>query len=117
MAAKCIIAVVKDNDYKIAQYSRYNATPLGQGLNILNFLNRNKYSMITFSIKINDLEWITDDDLISYSEEFGLYKEKANTIKVQQKIYKKYPQLDADSNKSILELVFLKEIRKVKNRS
>lgn len=115
MAAKCIIAVVKDNDYKIAQYSTYNATPLGQGLNILKFFNNHKYSIVTFSVITNNLEWITNDDLINYLEEFGLYKKNANLNKIHDKIYKKYPQLDPDSDKSILELVFLKGIKKVKN--
>lgn len=105
MGTRNLICVVKDNDYKVAQYSQWDGYPEGQGIVILNFLREN--DMTKFREQVDMCEFITDDDFFNKAyAELGIdttsgYINLEDSIKFSNK----YPQLSRDIGGGILEFI------------
>lgn len=62
MGTRHIIAVVKDNDYKVAQYGQWDGYLDGQGQDIVEFL-RDRFDRKKFEAQLAKLYWITDEEI------------------------------------------------------
>jgi hypothetical protein len=89
MGTRHLIAVMKDGEYKIAQYGQWDGYPDGQGLDCLHFL---QYADLTvFAKKLELLEWWTNEQM---RENTGMddWKEL-------------FPQFSRDTGAKILQFV------------
>lgn len=86
MGTRHLICVVKDKDYKVAQYGQWDGYPGGQGLTVLNFLK--KINRELFERKVADLSWITEEE-----------------FKVAELHAEMYPENNRDTSAKILPLI------------
>lgn len=105
MGTRHLIAVVKDNEYKVAQYGQWDGYPEGQGTNVLNFLKNNNLNK--FKEQVKKCEFITDDNFFTRAYE-KLNIKPINgfiTNEDSKKFKAKYPQLDRDMSSDILNFI------------
>lgn len=99
MGTRNLTAVMKNGEYKIAQYGQWDGYPEGQGMTALNFarkLNDGNFRK-QFEEKLLAASWITQEDIDSINA-----KIKSGEIKDWTKVY---PELSRDTCADILELV------------
>lgn len=68
MGTRHLIAVIKDGDYKIAQYGQWDGYPSGQGVEVLAFLRDN--DLEDFSQKLELCQFGTEEDIEKAYEAF-----------------------------------------------
>ncbi len=59
MGTRNLTVVVKDGEYKVAQYGQWDGYPSGNGVEILEFLRKNFAELID---KLHLVQWITDEE-------------------------------------------------------
>lgn len=99
MGTRHLTAVMKDNEYKVAQYGQWDGYPSGQGVDILNFLHslrENIYSK-QFLAKLDGLTFITDGEIDEINKRI-----ESEKISNWQSIW---PELSRDTGGKILELI------------
>lgn len=64
MGTRSLICVVKDNEYKVAQYSQWDGYPEGQGVKILKFIRENNIE--EFKEKISKCSFVNGEEKYSY---------------------------------------------------
>lgn len=72
MGTRHLIAVVADDEYKIAQYGQWDGYPSGQGVDILKFLHET--NIVEFKNTLRNVRWITQeewDDIIENHSDGG----------------------------------------------
>ena len=62
MGTRHLICVVKNGEYKVAQYGQWDGQPSGQGADILNFL-KNEMDRAKFNNQIEALSFATEEEL------------------------------------------------------
>ena len=105
MGTRHLIAVMKNNDYKVAQYGQWDGYPEGQGVKVLNFLKENNIE--EFKEKISKCKFIEDDSFFEriYRELNIEPKNGFITMDDVDKFKRKYPQLDRDMGADILNFI------------
>lgn len=105
MGTRHLICVVKNEEYKIAQYGQWDGYPLSQGLNILRFL-RNEFIKDLFEEKLNNLSFITNEELKKEWEECGADPNSDYvTADVSKEHQRRYPQNSRNTGYGILKIV------------
>jgi hypothetical protein len=96
MGTKHLIAVVKDDEYKVAQYGQWDGYPEGQGLKVLNFLKENDIDK--FRNQVAKCKFIEDDTFYEkiYKELDINPKDGFITYEDVNVLKDKYPQLGSD---------------------
>lgn len=115
MGTRNLICVVKDNEYKVAQYSQWDGYPEGQGLTVLNFLREN--DMDKFRQQVDKCTFIEDDDFFDNAyAELGI-DTKSGYISMEDanKFASVYPQLSRDMGGNILDFVLNNDDALLKN--
>ena len=100
-----MICVVKDGEYKVAQYGQWDGYPSGQGVAILDFL---KSKMVdAFKENVIKCSWATKEDIFEYWSEFGYnpYADKGIPYEIGDKFCEKYPEFSRDTGADILKIV------------
>jgi len=92
MGTRHLICVVKNGEYKVAQYGQWDGYPSGQGVDILDILNGDKFDLEVFHEKVDLVRWITEDEI-------KIIDETPNWTK-------KYPHLSRDCGSDILNKIF-----------
>lgn len=92
MGTRNLTCVVKDGDYKVAQYGQWDGYPEGQGATILEFLSSGLDRKL-FESRLDDCVFITDEQI-----------EKLWSKGVKQ-FGTMYPELSRDTGAEILSLI------------
>jgi len=90
MGTRHLIAVVKDNDYKVAQYGQWDGYLDGQGQEVVDFL-RDRLDREKFEIELAKITWLTDEQI--------------EKVEGTDNWTKEYPYLSRDCGASILDHV------------
>lgn len=93
MGTRHLIAVVLNNEYKVASYGQWDGYPSGQGLDILRFLREN--NLDRFAEKVAKCRWITEEEI--------------NEVKGKNIIPEKYAHLSRDTGSKILSRILASE--------
>lgn len=91
MGTRHLICVVKDNEYKLAQYGQWDGYPEGRGVNILTFLR--DFDRDVFEKNVAGLSWAIGSDLDKIVE-----KHPDDWAKV-------YPQFSRDCGSDVLYII------------
>lgn len=105
MGTRHLIAVVKNNEYKVAQYGQWDGYPEGQGVRVLKFLQENDINH--FAKQIDKCRFITDENFFKKAyEELGIVSNNGFITMEQSGIFNaKYPQLNRDMGAAILDYI------------
>lgn len=105
MGTRHLICVVKDGEYKVAQYGQWDGYPGGQGLDVLNFLTKEMDRKL-FESKLDELSWITNDESKAQWVKCGADADSTTvTFAVADLHAKKYPENSRDTGAGILSLI------------
>lgn len=107
MGTRHLICVVKDNEYKVAQYGQWDGYPEGQGIDILNFLKEDMNRDL-FLNKLNNVSYISDEEWTKRWIAFGVDLDDSGgwvTNDISDKFYKKYPEFSRDTGSDILSII------------
>jgi len=104
MGTRNLICVVKNGEYKVAQYGQWDGQPSGQGVDILDFL-RNEMDRAKFKNQIEALSFATDDELKQTWIEIGEEPNTMISVEVANKYKELYPEHSVDNGSGILRLI------------
>ena len=102
MGTRHLTCVVKDGEFKVAQYGQWDGYPSGQGMTCLEFLqnwNRNQ-----FSDRIDACIPCNKDEIQAFCESIGSTNGWMN-LEQSKKFKFKYPQLSRDMGADILNFI------------
>ena len=104
MGTRGLTCVVKDGEYKVAQYGQWDHYPEGQGATILDFL-KNKLNRAMFEAQLDKCAWTTEDDDTRILEELDLPKDGWMDMEQADRFKAAYPQLSRDMGGDVLEFI------------
>lgn len=112
MGTRHLIAVMKDDDYIVAQYGQWDGYPEGQGASVLQFLKEMNRSL--FEEKLKNVSFISQTELQSRWVEAGADPDSEwVTLEVAERMEELYPENTRDIGAEILSLIY-KEDRPIK---
>lgn len=105
MGTRHLVAVMKNKEYKVAQYGQWDGYPSGQGLTVLNFLR--EANLDKFREQISKCKFIEDEDFYNkaYAELNIDTKDGYVSFEDAEIFASKYPQLSRDIGGKILDFV------------
>ncbi len=104
MGTRHLVAVQKNNEYRVAQYGQWDGYPSGQGLTVLEFLR--SVDLKHFGLKVQSAQWIDEDQLLQLWETAGAPKGSAFVpMPVSDKFNELYPHLHRNCGAEVLEYV------------
>lgn len=104
MGTRHLICVVKDGDYRVAQYGQWDGYPGGQGVDILNFLTK-EMDREVFESKLGLLSWATDAELHQQWEECGADGSDLVSVDIDGVHNTLYPENSRDTGAGILSII------------
>lgn len=107
MGTRHLTCVVKDGEYKVAQYGQWDGYPSGQGIDILNFL-RDQLDREKFFANLAQTFEPTEEQIKAWWLEVGHDIEKSDGLvdyAIAKKYSAKHPSLSRDAGSDILELI------------
>lgn len=104
MGTRSLICVFKDGKYKVAQYSRWDGYPEGQGIGVLKFLTK-EMDRNLFETKLNMVRFGTEEELNKQWKECGADDSGWVNMEVSNRHKKLYPENDRDTGSDILSII------------
>lgn len=104
MGTRSLTCVVKDGEYKVAQYCQLDGYPSWQGVTVLDFL-KNKMDRDRFESALKQTKWITDEEHTKLWAEVGADGSGFVPMDIGNKFKALHPQLDRDMGADVLEFV------------
>ena len=107
MGTRHLICVVKNGEYKIAQYGQWDGYPEGQGINILKFLSE-EMDKEKFERQVSGLSYMTDAEFNQLWLDHGVNLDNCDgyvSSDVAERFYTKHPELSRDTGSNILSMV------------
>lgn len=106
MGTRHLISVVKDNNYKVAQYGQWDGYPEGQGLVVLNFLR--DCDIDKFKSQVDKCKFIEDENFFKNAyKELGINpRDGLITMEEADRFAAEYPQLSRDMGGKILNFIY-----------
>jgi len=105
MGTRHLICVVKNGEYKVAQYGQWDGQPENQGVEILDFL-QNEVDKTKFTNQIEALSFISKEELEQMWIEAGKDpNEKLIPMEISSKFKDLYPENSKDTGSGILQLI------------
>jgi len=104
MGTRNLTCVIKDGEYRIAQYCQWDGYPEGQGSTILKFL-QNKMDRKKFETALKYTQWITEEEHTKLWESFGADGSGFVDMTIADAFKEVHPQLDRDMGAGVLEFV------------
>lgn len=104
MGTRHLICVVKNEEYKVAQYGQWDGQPSGQGVDILNFL-QNEMDKTKFENQIDTLSFATEEEQKQTWIEIGAEPNTMISEEVANKYKELYPEYSVDNGSGILRLI------------
>lgn len=111
MGTRNLTCVVKDGDYKIAQYCQWDGYLTGQGKTIAAFIVdhlQDDESLATFNALVASVEEADEEEIRKLWKSLGADNSGFVTMDISDKFREKYPQFHGDCGASILEMIFSK---------
>lgn len=106
MGTRHLICVVKEGEYKIAQYGQMDGYPSGQGVEILDFLK--KMDRKTFLTSLGSTFQPTDEQIAAWWKEVGHDISTSDgfvSMEISQKYKVKHPSLSRDAGADIFKII------------
>lgn len=105
MGTRSLICVVKDGEYRVAQYCQWDGYPEGQGIRVLTFLK--SANLEKFKEKLDKVSWITHDELEKQWVEAGAEPgARLVPFEVTEKFGNLYPENSRDIGAKILQIIY-----------
>lgn len=107
MGTRHLTCVVKDGEYKVAQYGQWDGYPSGQGIDILTFL-REKLNRDTFLANLAQTFEPTEEQIKAWWLEVGHDIEKSNGFvdaMIADQYGAKHPSMSRNAGSKILEII------------
>lgn len=107
MGTRFLICVVKDEQYRVAQYGQWDGDPEGQGIDILMFL-RERLNRPLFEKQLGKLSWITEEE---FEQEWISCGGIANggvitaNFKACDEYARRFPHNNRDTGSKILDII------------
>ena len=113
MGTRNLIAVISNEEVKVAQYGQWDGYPIGQGMKI--YQNLKDKDLDLFKENVNKCSWITEEqrkqcwlDIITDEEDKKKYLETGSVnYKYVDKFNLKYGQLSRDTGANVLGMIYL----------
>lgn len=103
MGTRHLTCVVKDGEYKVAQYGQWDGYPSGQGSTILEFLQTAPEG---WEAKLDGCTWVDEQEFKSLWVECGADPDSDMvSFDVSGRFAKKYPALSRDTGADVLQLI------------
>lgn len=104
MGTRNLTCVVKNGEYKVAQYGQWDGYPDGQGITILNYLS--KWDRERFERNLETTSEITNEEYEKCWKELGITSENGLISLEDSKLFEKeYPHLRRNMAAEILEYI------------
>ena len=113
MGTRHLIAVQKDNEYKVAQYGQWDGCPSGQGVDVLNFLKNT--DLTKFSIILDFVKFYTEDELQKIYDEHTDNGSIIYGSEHQQYWKDNLEHISRNTGAKILSMIMQNGVRKIKN--
>lgn len=105
MGTRHLTCVIKDGEFKVAQYGQWDGYPEGQGLNILNILKEIDKSL--FKKKLDMVSWATEEELNQMWIEAGAKPNSSFvSCEVADRYRELYPENSRDTCSDILRIIY-----------
>lgn len=105
LGTRNLICVVKNNEYKVAQYGQWDGYPEGQGVEILNFLTQTMNKEL-FKKKLDEVSFATHEDLMRMWEEAGADPNSEwVSMEISDKFNQLYPENSRNTGALILSII------------
>jgi len=104
MGTRHLICVVKDGDYKVAQYGQWDGYPDGQGCTVLKFL-KDMMDREIFESRLAEVSWITEEEAKAQWTECGADDSGLVGMDVANLHSNNYPENSRDTGADILEII------------
>ncbi len=115
MGTRHLTCVVKDGEFKVAQYGQWDGYPTGQGKTIVEFL-QGRFNKEMFLKKLAKVDWITEDIMKRYWKEAGA---KGDThwvgMDVSDRFKQLHPELHRDTGAKVLEIIQMGKVKYLDN--
>lgn len=96
MGTRNLTCVVKDGEYKVAQYCQWDGYPSGNGVEILEFLKNMDRNH--FENRLDDCVFISNDEIQKRWKECGADDSGWVNMEISDKFKEKYPLLHRDTH-------------------
>ncbi len=105
MGTRHLITIVKDGEFKLAQYGQWDGYPSGQGADILKFLTEGDVDALKRNV--DKLYYATDDEVKALYETFAGIPPEQDWVNMEQsnKLKENLPTLHRDTGAKILDLI------------
>ena len=104
MGTRNLTAVIKDGEYKIAQYGQWDGYPEGQGTTVYNFI-KGAGNLAKLESNLNKVRWANQADFAKMNEAIGADDSGWITMEQGEKLRELFPEFSRDTCADILELV------------
>ena len=105
MGTRHLTCVVKDGEYKVAQYGQWDGYPSGQGITILNFLKMMDKSK--FEEKLSKIRFGKEEELRQQWINCGANPDDQwVTMEISEKHSQCYPENSRDTGAEILSIIY-----------
>ena len=104
MGTRNLTAVIKDTEYKIAQYGQWDGYPEGQGEVVYDFL-KGEGNLTKLTGNLDKVRWATQADFDKLNEAIEADGSGWVTFEQSKKASEMFPELSRDTGAEILELV------------
>lgn len=114
MGTRNLTCVVKNGEYKVAQYGQFDGYPEYMGVNILRFLK--KFNKGKFISNLEKVSFATEEELLEQWKQCGAKDDGMVSIDVAELHKKKFPENSRDTGEGILNIIQnLKKPIKIRN--
>lgn len=106
MGTRHLITIVKDGEFKLAQYGQWDGYPSGQGLGLLEFLSGGEANIEALKRNVDLLHFVTDEDAEALYETVGIPAgQEWMTMEQSNAVKEAFPSLHRDTGSKILSLI------------
>jgi hypothetical protein len=106
MGTRHLITIVKDGEFKLAQYGQWDGYPSGQGLDLLEFLSGGQGNIDALKRNVDQLLFVSDEEQDALYQTVGIPAGQEWVNMEQSKAIKEaFPSLHRDTGAGILELI------------
>ncbi len=104
MGTRHLICVVKNGEYKVAQYGQWDGYPSGQGISVLNFLKT--WNREQFEANLEKVSWLSEEESRQRWTECGADPDKEMvSLDIAGVHSEKYPENSRDTGAEILSII------------
>ena len=104
MGTRNLTAVIKDGDYKVAQYGQWDGYPEGQGEVVYDFLT-GEGNLDKLSAGLDKVRWADEADYAKMRASIGASEDGWIDVEQGKMLNERFPELSRDTGAEILSIV------------